>query len=248
MKTATPRLRRSLIAIAVLATIGIVGCATTRLGEAKKLADRSEPLQQQPAEPRLTLLVVGDSTAVGTGASAPQASLAGLMAASHPQLAIENRSADGARFEDLPAQLAAAIEHRYDLVLVQAGGNDVIRLTSEDALRRAVDETLTRAKALAPQVIVMPAGNVGNAPFFHAPVSWLMTRRARTLHAAVREAASAHGAVFVNLFFEKADDPFVKNPALHASDGLHPSDAGYRSWWGSLRQQSDLETRLAAAR
>jgi len=231
-----------------LALLAVAGCAAWRVDEARELARRSEPLQQTPAQPSLTMLVVGDSTAVGTGASAPQASLAGLIARDHPRLAVRNVARDGAKFADLPGQMAGVDARRYDVVLVQAGGNDVIRLTGEDALRRDVSQTLARARELGREVIVMPAGNVGNAPFFFAPVSWLMSQRARTLHRVVREAAAEQGAVYVNLYRDRQDDPFVQNPALNAADGLHPSDAGYRTWLTSLREQAALDTRLAAAR
>ena len=46
--------------------------------------------------------------------------------------------------------------------------------------------------------------------------------------------------------FEPAEtDPFVQRAGLHAVDGLHPSDAGYRVWMEVLREQSDLATWLA---
>ena len=94
----------------------------------------------------------------------------------------------------------------------------------------------------------MPAGNVGNAPFFIAPASWYMTSRARTLHALVRESAQRHGAVYINLFKEAANDPFAQQPGLHAVDGLHPSDAGYRLWFDELMAQAGLAEVLAPAR
>jgi lysophospholipase L1-like esterase len=248
MPTARAWFRPALIALAAGVALAAVACTTSRLHEARTLAARSEPLQQQPAAPAMSMLVVGDSTAVGTGASSARTSLAGLIAAAHPRLELVNRAADGAKFEDLHAQLAAAGSRRFDIVLVQAGGNDVIRLTGEAALRPDVDRVLAQAKVLAPLVIVMPAGNVGNAPFFFAPLSWWMTARARMLHRVVREAAAAHGATYVDLFLERDDDPFVHDRTLNASDGLHPSDAGYRRWWDSLRRQAGLDQRLAAAR
>ena len=71
-----------------------------------------------------------------------------------------------------------------------------------------------------------------------------MTQRARTLHRLVAAAAARTGAVYVNLFHERDDDPFVRNPSLHAADGLHPGDAGYRLWWAELMAQSGLGRRL----
>jgi lysophospholipase L1-like esterase len=236
-----------LIALAAGAALLLVsGCAAWRIGQASDLARQSEPLQHRPADAVLRMLIVGDSTGVGTGASSPQTSLAGLLASAYPKLHIDNRARDGATFEGVVGQLAGS--ERYDLVLVQAGGNDVIRLRNEDDMRADIDRVIQLARARSERVLVMPAGNVGNAPFFIAPASWYMTSRARTLHALVREAAQRHGAVYINLFKEAADDPFAKQPGLHAVDGLHPSDAGYRLWFDELMAQAALAPVLAPAR
>lgn len=235
-----------LAGLVVLALLTVSGCTVWRIGQASDLARRSEPLQHTPANPALRLLVVGDSTAVGTGASSPQTSLAGLLAREYPRLRIDNRARDGARWDDLEAQLGGS--ERYDLVLIQAGGNDVIRLRNMDTVGADIERVLTLAKARTDRVIVMPAGNVGNAPFFYPPVSWWMSSRARTLHALVREAAQRHGAAYVNLYKDKASDPFAQQPELNAVDGLHPSDAGYRVWFTELMNQAALAPVLAPAR
>jgi lysophospholipase L1-like esterase len=209
------------------------------------LARQSEPFEQRPAAATRRLLIAGDSTAVGTGASSPAHSLAGLIAQQQPALQIENRARDGALFADVAEQLLRP--GRFDVVLVQAGGNDVIRLRGMDAMRKDIDDLLDAARQRADVVIVMPAGNVGNAPFFFAPWSWWMTQRAREMHPLVPAAAARSNAVYVKLFEERDDDPFVRQPELNASDGLHPSDAGYRVWWQVLQEQADLSGRLASA-
>lgn len=231
--------RRHVVTIAILAGAVLAtasGCAVWRVQRAAELARGSEPFQNNPDTPAMRVLVVGDSTAVGTGASSASESLAGLMARQHPQTQIENRARDGARFADVLAQLVG--QQRFDMVIVQAGGNDVIRLRGLDAMQGDIDRVADRARELSDTVVLMPAGNVGNAPFFFAPVSWWMTQRSRAMHGFVRQAAARTGALYVNLFHERADDPFVSNPALNASDGLHPSDAGYRVWFEQLQGQA----------
>lgn len=227
--------------------IGLALCARTgwRLHQSVELTRLSTPLQRLLAQPSLRLLIVGDSTAVGTGATAAGASVAGLLAQHFPQLQIENRSRDGAMFAELQDQLGG--DERWDMVLVMAGGNDVVRLRGLAALQGDVERVTERARQRAGLVVLMPAGNVGNAPFFWAPLSWLMAWRSRQLHNFASQAARRHGAVFVNLFREPADDPFVRRPELNAADGLHPSDAGYRVWWGELMAQAALPQRLAPA-
>lgn len=231
---------------AVAALPGTSGCAASRIGEAVALSQRSEPLQQVPPEAVQRLLIVGDSTGVGSGASSAQSSLAGLIARVHPRLHIDNRSRDGATFAEVVQQLAG--EERHDVILVLAGGNDVTRLRALDAVRADIDRVASMASARAAYVVLMPAGNVGNARFFVPPVSWLMTSRSRTLHDLVRAASTRYQVAYVNLFLEPETDPFVTDPHLTAADGLHPSDAGYLVWYRELLAQTDFGNRLSISR
>ena len=124
----------------------------------------------------------------------------------------------------------------------------MIRLTGQEALAQAVERTAQLAHSHAKLVVIMPSGNVGNAPFFFAPLSWLMAQRSRHLHQLVREAAEKNGALYVNLYKEKSKDPFAQRAdELNAKDGLHPSDAGYRVWYAELNAQADFSNRLAAS-
>lgn len=253
MPSTRPSIRaRTLPVVLVIAgamLLAVSGCAAWRIGQSADLASHSEPLQHRPAGATASLLIVGDSTGVGTGASSPRSSVAGLLAQGHPKLRIDNRARDGAKFADVLTQLGTLGKNdRYDVVLVQAGGNDVIRLRDLDGLRADIEQVTAVARQHSDRVVVMPAGNVGNAPFFFPPLSWWMTGRSRDLHTFVRESAAYHGATYVNLFHERDDDPFVRQPELNASDGLHPSDAGYRVWFDQLMAQAALGEPLAVAR
>lgn len=235
----------ALLAVVLGTVLMTSGCAPWRLNEARALVERSEALQRVPADPAQRMLIVGDSTGVGTGATSPQTSLAGLLAQAWPRLEIENRAENGAKLADVGDQLEAA-SGRYDVVLVQAGGNDVIRLRSQSAMRRDIERVAELARARSAHVLIMPAGNVGSAPLFLAPVSWYMTARSRTLHGLVGEAAARHQAVYINRFQERDQDPFALQPELmYSADGLHPSDAGYSNWFDVLSAQAPLNTLLA---
>lgn len=248
-RRALPRRRVLLVAagIGVLTVVALSGCAVWNIQESKELARESVPFQHAPTGARRSLLVVGDSTGAGTGASSPQTSVPGLIAADNPGLRIVNHARVGAKFRDLPQQLAGTGD--FDAVLIMAGGNDVLRLTGADALRADILAATQKAREHASTVILLPPGNVGNAPFFFAPWSWLMRSRAQSLHASVREVARETGAVYVNLYKDRENDPFAKEPKrFNAEDGLHPSDAGYRLWYGALKTQAQMDQRLAAAR
>lgn len=247
MKIPRPSLLVTLSLVAAVVLLSTSGCAVWRIQQSAELARQSEPFQTAPPGASTSLLVVGDSTAVGTGASSPQASLVGLLARDHPQLNIVNRAADGAKYADIVRQLEGAASQRFDAILVLGGGNDVIRLTPAAALEESIARVAALARTQAPLVVFLPSGNVGSAPFFFPPWSWLMTRRSRVLHGLVRESAADNSALYVNLFKEKPDDPFAQRPdELNASDGLHPSDAGYQLWYAELNRQADLGRRLAA--
>jgi len=114
------------------------------------MARESEPFEVSPTQPLATLLAVGDSTGVGTGASSPAQSLAGLIAKDHPRVRIVNRAKDGAKFAGIASQLEALGDQRIDAVLVLGGGNDVIRFTGADALAQAVIRTAQLARARQP--------------------------------------------------------------------------------------------------
>lgn len=232
--------RHLLIAVTVLGAGALAGCAGWRLSTAARLARASEPFAVQPPDPARRLLVVGDSTAVGTGASSPALSVAGRIAGAHPDWAVTNLADDGARIADVLTQLRAA-PGGQDVVLIMAGGNDVIRLTSFADWRRELTTALRLAQEHGQEVIVMPCGNVGHAPFFLPPLSWYMSARSQRLHEITAEVAASEGARYVKLLLPKDQDPFAQAPSrMHAADGLHPSDEGYRAWYEMLQAQAPL--------
>lgn len=232
--------RRLLLGAALLAGSTLAGCAGWRLATAAKLARRSEPFEAAPLQPTRRVLVVGDSTAVGTGATLPTLSVAGRIAQAHPRWAITNRAVDGARIADVVRQLKTA-PGGQDLVIVMAGGNDVIRYTSFEDWRAGLRSALRLARERGRVVTIMPCGDVGHAPFFWPPLSWWMSARSRRLHAIAAEVASAEGARYVKLLMPKNADPFAQAPSrMHAADGLHPSDEGYRAWFDMLVAQGGL--------
>ena len=235
-----PPLRLATLAAVMAGALLVTACAPWRMGTAADLARDAQPYTAQPPQPTQRLLVVGDSTAVGTGATSPADSVPGRIGQQHPQWRIDNLAANGAKFDDVVQQLQRA-STGYDLVLVLAGGNDVIRFTSEDSLRTQLQQTVTLARQKGRQVVMMPSGNVGHAPFFFPPVSWVMARRSETLHALVQDITEAQSVRYVRLLKPKDQDPFViRSKELNAADGLHPSSAGYQEWYRELVAQGGL--------
>lgn len=233
-----------LIALATATGFGTVsaGFIARRIQISRKLADQATPFTAQPESPGRKVLIVGDSTAVGTGASRPEDSVAGRIAAHNPTWQIDNQAENGAKFDGVVRQLEA-VHKRYDAVLVLAGGNDVIRLTPSGKLRALTARAVALAQSHAPVVVLMPSGNVGHAPFFIPPLSWLMSRRSKMLHATIARVAQETGARYVRLLEPRARDAFaLQSQTMHAEDGLHPSSKGYAHWYSELMRQGGLES------
>ena len=91
------------------------------LALSEKTANDSSPYESSPADPAAFLLVVGDSTAVGTGASDNRESVAGRIGVNYPRVQVINEAVVGARVADLEEQLNTAPDRAYDALLIQIG-------------------------------------------------------------------------------------------------------------------------------
>jgi len=218
-----------------------------RIGEA--LADGAVAFERQTTPHAPTVLVVGDSTAVGTGATSPGDSIAGRLGAAFPHVSIVNRGANGARTLDVIMQLAGVGPGRYDLVLVQAGGNDVLRRTHLRALAPQVDAVIRLARKLSSNVIVTTVPNIGLLPLFFPPLSWMMSRRARQVCSLYAASAREHGAHYLDFFHERGACPLTSDPQRYfARDGLHPSNECYKFVFDEMMKSTPLAARLTRPR
>lgn len=204
-----------------------------------EVAAASEPFQAQPPGVEASLLVVGDSTARGTGSRDPALSIAGRMGSDFPRLRVDNLGTNGALTREVVDQLGHAPEHFYSTVLVQVGGNDALRFTSLDGLARHIDAVLALATDRGEHVALMSTGRLGDAPAIPWPISRLFTWRAQRVREIFDLAARRHGAHYVDLFSAAGtSNPFAAAPEAHyARDGLHPSGEGYGVWYEKLREQ-----------
>lgn len=186
---------------------------------------------QQTSMGNPSVLVIGDSTGVGVGASEPEESVAGRLAAHVRAGRVENYSVSGAMVADLPKQIARASQDQYDYILVQVGGNDIIHFRSAAKASAELREVL-KALPSSGETIVLSAGNVGAATLFPWFMRPFYTHRTRAYHEAFGRVVSELGGTYVPLYEEPRHDPFVQEPNVYLSaDGLHPSSEGYRLWF-----------------
>jgi lysophospholipase L1-like esterase len=185
-----------------------------------------------PAAPApLRIVVLGDSLALGTGATDPANGLTfriyRALAAGRPGSEITNFAIGGTRASDVRRLEVGSLDpHATDLVLLIAGGNDVVRRTPPVAFERAYRGLLAAIRARVPRATVVAFGvpDVARSPLF-ADSRAKTEALSRADDAAVKRAAADGGAAFVDLFDYTSRD--AASAEFFSSDDFHPSDAGY---------------------
>lgn len=200
------------------------------------LAEQTVAYEQHPALPTTRILVIGDSTAVGTGATTPQDSTAGLLGRDYPAAEIINRGVNGSRVADLTTRFAGFSDDEFDLVLVQIGGNDIVRFTNYAALEENLHTVLAEAQRVGKQVVLLHCGDFGTARLLPVGTRWLISRRTKQLREIYLRVAPQYDATYVDLLRPRKADPFALDPkTYYAADQFHPSSAGYADWYEHIK-------------
>ena len=220
-----------------------------RIHRGRQIAAASRPYERRNPGAAHRILVVGDSTRLGTGAVRPEESVAGRIAAEFPAIEIINLARNGAKSADALFQMESVGLERFDIVLVQVGGNDILGFTDLGKMRDTIRQILHQAKENAANVLFISTGNAGLAPAFFPPISWLYTARTRKVRTLLMEVSRDLGVQYVDLFREKGNELFRGDPdRYYTSDYLHPSSEGYRIWYEELKRQTSLVEILGKGR
>ena len=218
------------VALAVGSIAALSGEQLRRILRAREQGSHwPPPTGHMPPSPTRRVLVVGDSTGAGVGCESPAESVAGRLAEDFAQVEVQNAAVSGATVADVVNHVRDLTPGSgFDLVLVFAGGNDVIRRTRRADLRRSVRELLDALHGRGGPILWMGMANVGLAPAFLPPLSWWLTCRTRRVSRLLAEELALGGAHFVDFFHERAVDPFSAEPDwYYAGDGVHPSAQAY---------------------
>lgn len=182
-----------------------------------------------------TLLVLGDSTGVGVGAMRAEDSVAGRLASAIDATYVENRAVSGAVVADIAEQFSSAALTKYDIILIQVGGNDIVRFHDPKVTAEKLSSSIRVAVAHSNKTILMSAGNVGATTNFPEPIRPWYTKLTLRFHDAFGAMAAKEGAIYVNLYESPENDPFRADPEKYlAIDGFHPSSEGYGLWFERL--------------
>ncbi len=182
------------------------------------------------------ILLAGDSTAVGTGASSEKYTLAGYLAHDFPHTDIHTVGVNGALTREVIPQLDSVSEKKYKLIIITIGGNDVWSFTRLTTLRGILTRILQKAKGMSDgKVVLIFFGNEGSAPFFPFFLKHVLMKRTEEVRTIFEEISHIEQVPFIELFSNSQTNPFVFNPKLYfAPDMLHPNDLGYWEWYKNL--------------
>jgi len=236
-------LKRILITICIaLILIVLAGFAQVgfRIRIGLELANNSMRYEQD-GDKLGHILFAGDSTVVGTGTSDPRYSVAGRFGEDFPRYTIDNVAINGLRLAKFPETLNNT-RTRYDLVMMQVGANDVLRLHDLEDLETDARVAVRAAKEKSEKVIWMTVGNLGATKFFPWPVRYYYeywTRKSRDVFIRVAE---EEGVFYIDLFTPIEDDPFQEDiERFYTADKLHISDDGYAVWYEHIRKRMEEE-------
>ncbi len=231
------QLAEIVIVVALLGVVTYWSANTFMKARASKaIMEDTVPFKNETEDHRATLLVIGDSTGVGVGADKPEDTVPALLAHYLGATHVENLSVTGAGVEDLPKQIAQAKLARYDTILIQAGGNNILAFDDVRWAGRVLGDVLADLPK-ADKRILMSAGNAGGATIFPPPVRPFHTWVNKRYHKEFERVAHAWGVTYVNLYESPETDPFLKNPGYYLSeDGLHPSSEGYKLWFEKVKE------------
>jgi len=197
-----------------------------------KLADQAVSFTREIPDAEANILMIGDSTCVGTGAENPDLSIAGRVGKTFPDADVKNLGVNGAKTHELIPRLQKLDGQHFNLIMLHIGGNDIVRFTDLKELKKSIETVLELATSLADNVTLTTTGNMATARLLPFGTRWLFDKQTRKVRSIFKEAAEKYGASYVDLFREKPVDPFAQDPdKFYAPDNFHPSGAGYGDWF-----------------
>lgn len=186
--------------------------------------------------PPLRLLILGDSSAAGVGATHQSRALSGQLAqALAPRFLLhwQLEARTGATSASALKHLENMTDQPFDTAIVVLGVNDVTRMVplSRWLRQRHAIHTRLREKFGVSHIIASGVPPMHHFPLLPQPLRWTLGRTAARFDAALAKfcaTGSGSNHLPLNLPYE---------PHFVADDGFHPSEAAYAQWAGLLAVQ-----------
>jgi lysophospholipase L1-like esterase len=185
-------------------------------------------LSARSVVPVQSFVAVGDSFTEGVGDPYPDGTFRGWadrfaehLAAASPGLRYANLAIRGKVLRQvIDEQIPAAIALAPDLVSIAAGGNDLLRPKADpDALAATFGHAVAALRQAGSQVMIFTGFDPGGFPVIR-----LIRGKAAAFNAQLRETASKHGCLHVDLWAMRV----LADPRAWCEDRLHLAADGHR--------------------
>jgi lysophospholipase L1-like esterase len=182
------------------------------------------------------VLIVGDSTAFGAGASRVDETLAGRFAHDFPNVEVINYAVNGSLTRDVVSQLKRADGKKFNLVLISTGGNDVWRFTNLRKVREYLCKAIAHAQEISDgKTILLIYNYVALGPAFPFFLRGMIRERGKIIDSMFLDVAQQFGIEAVEVFSRDRQFSLSRNSYKYfAPDGIHPNSEGYRVWYARL--------------
>lgn len=179
--------------------------------------------------PCVRLLIVGDSSAAGVGASTQDDGLSGQLVShlrSTFQVNWELRAKTGHAVKEVLEELEAASAESFDVTLIAVGVNDVTGRTSSKVwnAQHAKLVTLLKNKFGVRHILFSSLPPMHRFPALPQPLRWYLGMRAKQLNGLLQKIADADSQC------ELLQMNFPFEIQYMATDGFHPGPLAYALW------------------
>lgn len=184
------------------------------------------------------ILVIGDSTSYGTGATQPENSLVGRLVRDFPESEIINASENGMDITRLEKKLGGMTHEKFDIVMLHIGGVDTIAFTRNRTIVSCINKIREHTKLMgAHTVALVSMNNVGSLPLAHFPFTTIYSARSRRVTNLFEKTCVDCDLVHIPLYTENKTEPLLRNGKNHFStDKMHPNDEGYGIWYQKIKE------------
>ena len=181
----------------------------------------------------LRLLILGDSSVAGVGATHQSRALSGqlpALLAPHFAVSWQLTAKTGATSASTLQTLTTLPEQAFDAAFIGLGVNDVTRLvTPKTWLKRQHDmHALLRSRFQVKHILRSGLPPMGHFPLLPQPLRYVLGQDAKHLDSTLESLCASDDTLSyipLNLPFE---------PKYIAHDGFHPSEAAYVKWAGLI--------------
>jgi lysophospholipase L1-like esterase len=189
-----------------------------------------------PSLPHVVVACAGDSTLTGPGLADPHHTWvrqAARAVAHERHVDIRSFAVGGSKVGDvLDQQLHPLLATRPDVAVVAVGSNDVLGWTPLHEVERSFRLLVTALSEQVPRVVIGGVGDLGLLARIPAPLSSVVSVRARQVDRTIRRACRRHTNVsYVDV--SCTDGAFrVGGRSVFTADLFHPNEVGHAIWAG----------------